>query len=61
MNRRWETWGLLCAAIALLLNMIFDDSWLEYVAMAFALAALICAVGYLLSRRGRDTGNDTGT
>ncbi|WP_422117098.1 hypothetical protein [Brachybacterium sp. UNK5269] len=35
------------SAIALLLNIVFDDSPGEYVALAFAIAALACAVGYL--------------
>ncbi|HJF49706.1 hypothetical protein [Brachybacterium paraconglomeratum] len=54
MNSRWETWGLAFVAIALLLNMLADESPLEYVALVFALAGLVCAVGFLVNRRRKD-------
>lgn len=53
LSRRWETWGLTFLAVALLLNIVFDDSPAEYVALAFAVAALVCAVQYLVRLRKR--------
>lgn len=50
-SRRWETWGLIFLALALLLNMLFDDSPGEYVAIIFAVAALVSAVMHLVHLR----------
>ena len=50
-SRHWQTWGLLFLALALLLNMLFDDSPGEYVAIIFAVAALFSAVMHLVRFR----------
>lgn len=52
-TRRWELWGHTFLAITLLLNIVFDDSTGEYLALAFAIAALVCAVGNLTASRRR--------